>query len=132
VGERHGVTAGTQVTAEIAAQVARMMTVLTAPSRVRIVACLRDRPCSVGELTDAVEMAQPAVSHQLRILRDLGLVSTRRNGRHIVYELFDPHVAILLEEALRHIEHVKVAATPASPPDAVAEGKVRDTDGGRT
>jgi DNA-binding transcriptional ArsR family regulator len=51
-------------------------------------------------------MEQPAVSHQLRVLRDLGLVVGNRNGRHVVYDLFDSHVAALIDEALRHIEHV--------------------------
>jgi len=124
------VAAGKGITAEIADRVAQTMAVLSAPSRVRIVACLRDGPCNVGELTELVEMTQPAVSHQLRILRDLGLVSTRRDGRRTVYELFDPHVAILLDEALRHSEHVTAAVGPA-PPDA-DEGKVHDIDGGRT
>ncbi len=57
----------------------------------------------------AVGMAQPAVSHQLRILRDLGLVVGRREGRHTNYRLYDPHVAMLLDETLRHIEHLRAA-----------------------
>lgn len=76
----------------------------------------------MGELTGAVGMAQPAVSHQLRILRDLGLVVGSRDGRHTMYGLYDPHVAVLLDEALRHIEHRKTGsaqapqARPAIPP----------------
>jgi DNA-binding transcriptional ArsR family regulator len=51
-------------------------------------------------------MEQPAVSHQLRVLRDLGLVVGDRSGRSVVYGLFDSHVASLIDEALRHIDHV--------------------------
>ena len=51
-------------------------------------------------------MEQPAVSHQLRVLRDLGLVVGTRSGRSVVYGLFDSHVASLIDEALRHIDHV--------------------------
>ena len=51
-------------------------------------------------------MEQPAVSHQLRVLRDLGLVIGNRSGRNVVYGLFDSHVASLIDEALRHIDHV--------------------------
>lgn len=116
VGQGHGVGAGTPVTAEVADHVARIMGALSTPSRVRILSCLRKGPCTVGELTEAVEMTQPAVSHQLRILRDLGLVIGSRDHRHVVYDLFDPHVAMLLDEALRHVEHLRMAgAGPLGP-----------------
>jgi DNA-binding transcriptional ArsR family regulator len=75
-------------------------------SRVQILGRLREGPCSVGELTEAVQMAQSAVSHQLRILRDLNLVVGERRVRQTIYGLYDPHVAVLLDEALRHIEHL--------------------------
>ena len=85
------------------------MAALSTASRVRLLGRLRQSPCTVGELTAAVEMAQPAVSHQLRVLRDLGLVEGRRNGRHMIYALHDSHVATLLDESLRHIEHLNAA-----------------------
>jgi DNA-binding transcriptional ArsR family regulator len=83
------------------------MSALATPSRVRILGRLREGPCAVGDLAVAVEMEQPAVSHQLRILRDLGLVLGSRSGRHVIYGLYDSHVATLLDEALRHIEHLR-------------------------
>jgi ArsR family transcriptional regulator, nickel/cobalt-responsive transcriptional repressor len=86
------------------------MGALATPSRVRMLGHLRQGPATVGEIVEAVQMAQPAVSHQLRILRDLGLVVGTRQGRHTVYALFDPHVAMLLDEALRHIEHLQKTA----------------------
>jgi len=107
MGQAHGVSSSTPVSADDARQVARVMGALATPSRVRILGRLRQAPCTVGELTAAVEMEQPAVSHQLRILRDLGLVSGSRNGRHVTYNLHDSHVASLLDEALRHIEHLR-------------------------
>ena len=114
MGFAHGVSSSTPVTADDARQVARIMSALATPSRVRILGRLREAPCSVGELALAIEMEQPAVSHQLRILRDLGLVVGSRNGRHVIYGLYDPHVATLLDEALRHIEHLRRGA--ADPP----------------
>lgn len=116
MGLVHEVTPGTRVSAEEAAQVARVMGALATASRVRILARLREAPCTVGELTAAVEMAQPAVSHQLRILRDLGLVVGDRDGRHVVYGLYDSHVASLLDEALRHIEHLRAGAAQVPAP----------------
>jgi DNA-binding transcriptional ArsR family regulator len=116
MGEVHGVSSNTPVTAEGAEHVARVMAGLATASRVRILGRLREGPCTVGELIEAVEMAQPAVSHQLRILRDLGLVVGRRNGRHTSYRLYDSHVAMLLDESLRHIEHLRAGASEAPGP----------------
>ncbi|MEP6559912.1 MAG: metalloregulator ArsR/SmtB family transcription factor [Nakamurella sp.] len=106
---KHGVTAATVVSVEDAERVARLMSALATASRVRILARLRQGQCSVGDLAQQVEMAQPAVSHQLRILRDLGLIIGTRDGRHTLYAVHDTHVAALLEEALRHIEHLRAA-----------------------
>jgi DNA-binding transcriptional ArsR family regulator len=55
-------------------------------------------------------MAQSAVSHQLRLLRHLGLVEGERDGRHVIYRLFDDHVAELIDQAVGHAEHVRLAA----------------------
>lgn len=107
MGKAHGVTSATPVTAGEASQIARVMSALATASRVLILARLRQEPCSVGELAAAVDMTQPAVSHQLRILRDLGLVAGSRQGRNTIYALHDSHVAALLDEALRHIDHLR-------------------------
>jgi DNA-binding transcriptional ArsR family regulator len=47
----------------------------------------------------------------LRLLRALGLVTGDRNGRNVVYRLYDNHVAQLLDEAVYHIEHLRLGAT---------------------
>ncbi len=98
------------VDAATAREVAQTMHALSTPSRVRILARLRESPCSVGELAEAVTMEQSAVSHQLRILRHLGLVLGERRGQRIVYALHDSHVSVLLEEAIYHVEHVRLGA----------------------
>lgn len=60
-------------------------------------------------------MEQSAVSHQLRMLRHLGLIVGERVGRKVVYALHDLHVADLLEEAVSHVEHVRLGATEPVP-----------------
>jgi DNA-binding transcriptional ArsR family regulator len=72
---------------------------------------LSEAPRSVGELAAAVEMEQSAVSHQLRLLRHLGLVVGERQGKRIVYALHDSHVAVLLAEATYHVEHLRLGLT---------------------
>jgi ArsR family transcriptional regulator, nickel/cobalt-responsive transcriptional repressor len=106
MGQEHGVSSSLRVSAQDARAIARVMAGLATASRVRILARLREGACTVSELTVAVEMTQPAVSHQLRILRDLGLVVGTRDRRHTVYELHDDHVASLVDETLRHIDHL--------------------------
>jgi len=81
---------------------------LSAPSRLRILARLHAGPASVNEIADSVGMESSAVSHQLRLLRHLGLVTGERDGRQVVYELYDDHVADLLEQVVSHVEHVRL------------------------
>jgi DNA-binding transcriptional ArsR family regulator len=92
---------------EVAGPVAETLQALATPSRLRILAHLTLGDSPVNELAAAVGMEPSAVSHQLRILRTLGLVVGRRHGRQVVYELYDEHVAQLLTEAMSHAEHVR-------------------------
>ncbi|GAA4786833.1 metalloregulator ArsR/SmtB family transcription factor [Streptomyces sanyensis] len=90
-----------------AAEVAATLQALATPSRLYILARLRQGPASVGDLAAAVDMEASACSHQLRLLRNLGLVTGERQGRSIVYALYDNHVAELLDQALHHVEHLR-------------------------
>jgi DNA-binding transcriptional ArsR family regulator len=109
----HGVagkTSAATIDDETARLVAERMQVLSAPSRVQILGRLKDGPCSVGDLADAVSMEASAVSHQLRQLRHLGLVIGERHGKQVIYGLHDPHVAELLDQAVFHVEHLRLGA----------------------
>jgi DNA-binding transcriptional ArsR family regulator len=105
-----GKSASTALDADTARLVADAMQALSAPSRLLILGRLRESPCSVGELAEAVGMEQSAVSHQLRLLRHLSLVRSHRDGRKVVYELHDSHVGDLLEQAIYHVEHLRLAS----------------------
>ena len=108
----HGVegrdTPPASLDATSAATVATTLQALATPSRLLMLTRLRQGSCTVGELADAVGMEQSAVSHQLRLLRNLGLVTGTRAGRSIVYSLYDNHVAQLLDQAVYHIEHLRL------------------------
>jgi DNA-binding transcriptional ArsR family regulator len=91
-----------------AAAVAEIMQALAAPSRLLILARLRRAPCSVGALAADVGMAQSAVSHQLRLLRHLGLVTAARQGKTTIYALYDEHVVMLLDQVVYHSEHLRL------------------------
>lgn len=98
-----------------AAAVAETLQALVAPSRLLILSHLRRSPATVTELADAVGMEQSAVSHQLRLLRMMGMVTVTRAGRTAHYALFDSHVAALLDEAVYHAEHVRLGAADRIP-----------------
>jgi ArsR family transcriptional regulator, nickel/cobalt-responsive transcriptional repressor len=106
--------------AAAAAKVATTLQALATPSRLLILTRLRENPCAVTDLAHAVGMEQSAVSHQLRLLRNLGLVTGTRSGKNIVYALYDNHVAMLLDQAVYHIEHLRLGIADA-PAHAIAE-----------
>jgi DNA-binding transcriptional ArsR family regulator len=92
---------------------AELMQALSAPSRLRLLYALRDGEAGVGELADRTAMTPSAASQQLRILRHLRLVATRRAGRSVLYRLHDAHVAVLLDEARNHLDHAARGWTTA-------------------
>jgi DNA-binding transcriptional ArsR family regulator len=85
--------------------IAELMQALSAPSRLRLLYALREGEASVSELAERTGITASAASQQLRILRHLRFVATRRDGRSILYRLHDGHVAVLLAETRNHVEH---------------------------
>jgi len=109
-GVEGGDTPAAVLDAESAANVAETLQALASPRRLMLLTRLRQSPCSVNDLAEAIGMQQSAVSHQLRLLRALGLVTGTRTGRSVVYSLYDRHVAQLLDEAVYHIEHLRLGS----------------------
>ncbi|WP_042423622.1 ArsR/SmtB family transcription factor [Streptacidiphilus anmyonensis] len=91
-----------------AERVAGTLQALATPSRLRILSRLRQGPCTPSELAADVDMEQSSCSHQLRLLRNLGLVVRERQGRSVVYALYDDHVSALLDQAVYHVAHLRV------------------------
>ena len=79
---------------------------LADPTRLRIVHELLDGPRSVGALAEVCDVSASAISHQLRRLRDCGLVRFTRDGTTLVYELVDDHIRAFYREALYHADHI--------------------------
>lgn len=75
------------------------------PTRLKIVAALSQNELCVCDIAASLGISQSAVSHQLRTLRELGLVRPRRDGRLSYYALDDDHVSTLYRQALDHIRH---------------------------
>lgn len=117
--ERKRATARERLDTVGSASVATMLQALATPSRLLILARLAEGPCAAGELAEAAGMERSACSHQLRLLKNLGLVSGERHGRSIVYALYDHHVSELLDQAVFHVEHLRLGLTDR-PEDAPA------------
>ena len=90
--------------ADLAGRLADTMFALSTPSRVLILGILLAGPRSVSDITEALGMEQSLVSHQLRVLREHQLVRAERAGRKKLYGLYDDHVSVLLQAALRHVD----------------------------
>lgn len=74
------------------------------PTRVRILDALSHGELCVCDLAALVRMSESAVSHQLRLLRNLRLVRPRREGRMVFYALDDRHIILLFRMGLRHVQ----------------------------
>ena len=72
-------------------------------TRARIICALTQHEMCVGDLALLLEMNQSAVSHQLRMLKQVRLVKTRRDGKVRYYSLADEHISKLFELAFDHI-----------------------------
>ena len=77
--------------------------VLGDPNRLKIVMALKNVEMCVCDLAAFTGLSESAVSHQLRRLKDLALVKSRRDGQIIYYALDDEHVSALLEVGLEHV-----------------------------
>jgi DNA-binding transcriptional ArsR family regulator len=97
-----------------AVAIAELMQALAAPSRVRLLYALRDGEAGVNELAERAGVTPSAASQQLRILRHLRFVATRRDGRSILYRLHDGHIAGLLDEVRNHLDHAALGWTAPS------------------
>jgi ArsR family transcriptional regulator len=87
-----------------AVALAETFKVLGDPTRVRILDALSRSELCVCDIAGLVGLSESAVSHQLRLLRGMRLVRSRRAGRLIYYALADHHIVGLVEQALEHVE----------------------------
>lgn len=90
--------------ATIVVALAETFKALGDPTRMRLLVALSRLELCVGDLAALLRLSESAVSHQLRLLRSLRIVRTRREGRLVFYRLDDHHIARLLAQGLEHVE----------------------------
>lgn len=77
------------------------------PTRIKILSALLSGELRVHDICEALTMKQPAVSQQMRSLRQMRLVKPRHEGKNIYYALDDAHIEEILLMGLEHIEEKK-------------------------
>jgi DNA-binding transcriptional ArsR family regulator len=89
---------------QTAAQVAELFRSFSDASRVRILSILVNGELNVGALAKIVGISESAVSHHLRGLRQMRLVSTRKDGKEVYYRVDDEHIIELFRQGVRHVQ----------------------------
>ena len=82
---------------------AELFKILGDSTRVKIFSALSISEMCVCDIAALLNMTQSAISHQLRILKQAGFISNRREGKVVFYSLDNKHVEHIFEEGLRYI-----------------------------
>jgi ArsR family transcriptional regulator len=85
-------------------RLAHTFKVLGDPTRTKIIFALAKEELCVCDIATLLGISQSAISHQLRVLRNMNLVRFRKDGRIAYYSLDDVHIKNLFDEGLRHVE----------------------------
>lgn len=94
-----------EIAAHTVEQAVDIFRALADPTRVRILHALSHAELCVGDLAALLHMTDSAVSHQLRLLRDLRVLRARRDGKLVFYALDDEHIISLFQQTLDHLGH---------------------------
>jgi ArsR family transcriptional regulator len=88
-----------------AAHVAELFRAFSDTSRVRILSALAAQELNVSALAEMAGVSQSAVSHHLRSLRQMGLVTARREGKEVYYRIEDEHIVALFQQGVKHVKY---------------------------
>ena len=98
---------------EVLAEAAETFAMLASQQRLYLLWLLSRQECDVSTLAGILKVSSPLVSQHLAKMRLAGLVSARRDGKHQVYTVDDPHVISLVEQAIDHHEDLRRRAAQA-------------------
>jgi DNA-binding transcriptional ArsR family regulator len=109
-----GSAGGAEVSPEegLLIEAAETFAMLASPIRLHLLWLLAHGGKDVGTLADAVGASVATVSQHLAKLRLSDLVSARRQGKYQMYEVDDPHVVALVQQALDHHADLQSRARP--------------------
>lgn len=84
--------------------VSNLFKALSDKTRIAIIFALKGTELTVTELTNTLGMTQSAISHQLRVLRDLNIVTNKKQGKEVYYRLSDEHIYSIFNQAIEHVK----------------------------
>lgn len=87
-----------------AAHVAELFRAFSDTSRVRILSAIVEQEINISTLAAMIGVTESAVSHHMRGLRQMRLVTSRRDGKEVFYRVDDPHIISLFQQGLRHVQ----------------------------
>ncbi len=76
-------------------------------TRTKILFSLDNNEMCVCDIANTLGMSKSSISHQLSVLKENGIIKSRRSGKEVYYTLDDEHVSEVFEVALEHINHKK-------------------------
>ena len=77
-------------------------------TRLRIIELLYNGEKCVQDISDSLETSQSAISHQLKLLRDMNVVSARKDGKQVIYSLQDNHIKEIFLIGYSHATECKI------------------------
>lgn len=86
-------------------RLAELFSAMGDPNRLKIISVLSHHELNVGEIAKLIQLSESATSHQLRLLRTLRIVQSRKLGQQVFYTLDDQHIHDLLDRGLEHCLH---------------------------
>lgn len=89
---------------EILYDIADLFKVFSDSTRIKILYLLSCSELCVFDITQALDMTQSAISHQLRTLKQMKLVKYRREGKTVFYSLADAHIETILSQGMEHVQ----------------------------
>jgi DNA-binding transcriptional ArsR family regulator len=88
-----------------AAHVAELFRSFSDTSRVRILSALVSQELNIGALAEVIGISESAVSHQMRGLRQMQIVQSRRDGKEVYYHIEDEHIIALFQQGVNHVKN---------------------------
>ena len=89
---------------DVIIRLAETFSALSDPTRAKIIFALQQEELCVCDLAHLIGLSTSAISHQLRLLRNLRIVKYRKEGKMVYYSLADKHIETLFNQGLEHME----------------------------
>ncbi len=89
---------------EILYDLAELFKIFGDSTRIKILYVLFESEMCVCDIAQLLNMTQSAISHQLRVLKQAGLVKYRRDGKTVYYSLADDHIVTIFNQGLEHVQ----------------------------